>query len=125
MGKSGSVARGLWRDEQRRPGPLPQGRRGPIALVAAIIVWIVVNAALNHVHSNVVLGGIVVLISLTGFYTAVRLDRTRLAKQRYTRGPGWFIGLTISKLPLGAARLAWLLLSTGILALGVVAIVQG
>lgn len=119
------MAQGPWRDEQRWPGPWPQGRRGPIAIVVAVVVLIIVNATLNRVHSNVVLGGIVVLISLTGFYTTARLDRARLAQQRYTRGPGWFIGLTVSKLPLGAARVVWLILSTGILALGVVAIVQG
>lgn len=96
-----------------------------MAIIVAVVVLIIVNAALNRVHSNVVLGGIVVLISLTGFYTAARLDRTRLAQERYTRGPGWFIGLAISKLPLGVARVVWLILSTAILALGVVAIVQG
>jgi hypothetical protein len=119
------MAHGIWKDEQRGPGPWPQGRRRPLAIVAAVIAFVVADLALHRIHSNVVLGGIVVLISLTGFYTAARLDRTRLEQQRYTRGPGWLIGLTISRLPLGIARIVWLALSTGILALGVVAIVQG
>jgi hypothetical protein len=118
------MAQNIWKDQQRSPGPWPQGRR-PLAIVAAVVVVVVCDLAINSVHSNVVLGGFVVLISLSGFYTTARLDRKRLEQQRYTRGPGWLIGLTISRLPLGIARVVWLALSTGILALGVIAIVQG
>ncbi len=109
---------GIWRDERARPGPWPQGRRRPVAILAVVVVGILVRIALGHVHSHIVLGAVVIAISLTGFYTTLRLNSRRLEEQRYTRGPGWLIGLTISKLPLSAARLVWLLLSLAILALG-------
>lgn len=121
----GAMANGLWKDQQSRPGPWPQGRRRPLAILAAVVAGVIVDVALHHVHSNTVLGGIVVLIALGGFYSAARLNPARLEQQRYTRGPGWFIGLAISKLPLPLARMAWIALSTGILVLGVVAIVGG
>lgn len=123
VGMWAGVSGGVWKDERSRPGPWPQGRRRPLAIVAAIIAVVVVRIAFAHLHSHIVLGAIVVLISLTGFYTTVRLNRQRLEQQRYTRGPGWFIGLTISKLPLTVARVAWLLLSLAILALGIFGII--
>jgi hypothetical protein len=84
-----------------------------------VVAAIAAKLALGHLHSRALLGGLVILISLCGFYTTLRLNQTRLDRQRYTRGPGWILGLTISKLPLGAARLVWLVISLGILALGI------
>jgi hypothetical protein len=110
---------GPWKDEQRRPGPWPQGRRAPLAIAAAVVAAILVRVTLGHVHSRALLGGLVIVIALGGFYTALTLNQTRLEKQRYTRGPGWLIGVTISKLPLGVARMVWLAISLGILALGI------
>jgi hypothetical protein len=115
------MSRRLIDDEQTRPGPLPQTRR-PLALVGLLVLALIAGAAIDHVHSQVVLGSIVILISFTGFYTAARLTPARLQQQRYTRGPGWYLGVLIAKLPLFAARAVWLLISLGILALGVVSI---
>jgi hypothetical protein len=114
----------VWRDERKRPGPWPQGRRAPLAVVAAIAVGVLVSGGLGRVHSHVVLGVLVIVISLSGFYTTARLTPERLVAERYTRGPGWFLGVGIAKLPLPVARAVWLLLSLSICALGVLELVS-
>jgi hypothetical protein len=90
-----------------------------LAIFVVVVVGLAVRIALRHAHSHVLLGVLVILFACCGFYTTLRLDQNRLEKQRYTRGPGWILGVTISKLPLGAARLVWLAISIAILALGI------
>jgi hypothetical protein len=117
------MSSGPWHDERRRPGFLPDGRRRWMALAAVIVVGIAARAAVPHLGPSL-LGALVVGIGLTGVWLAARLDKRRLNDQRYTRGPGWFIGLAISKLPLPVARAAWLALGLAIIALGVAEIVS-
>ena len=116
---------GLWKDEKTRPGPWPQGKRAPLAIITVIVVVILMRVLLPQLRGTPVLGIFIVVIALGGFYTAARLDPERLQQQRYSRGPGWILGLAVSKMPLGVARSVWVLMSCAILALGVLALVGG
>jgi hypothetical protein len=106
---------GLWRDEKRSPGPWPQGRRAPLAIVAVVVALV----AFDQLHNRTVIGVFVVCIGLGAFYCAVRLDPGRHREERYTRGPGWWLGVAMSKLSLGVTRVVWVLMGIGICALGV------
>jgi uncharacterized membrane protein YfcA len=102
----------LWRDEKRAPGPWPQGKRASLAIVVALVVF-------DHLHNRTVLGVFVVCIGLCAFYCAVRLNPERHREERYTRGSGWWLGVVMSKLPLGVTRVVWVLMGIGICTLGV------
>jgi hypothetical protein len=107
----------FWQDEKRSPGPLPQGNR--VALAVRLVVAAALVLAISQIHSHVALGLFVVLIGLSGLYTVARLNRRRLDDMRYTRGPGWLIGLLVSKTSVPVARAIWTLMSLAICALGI------
>jgi hypothetical protein len=105
----------LWRDEKRSPGPWPQGKRAPLAIIATVLAVL----AVRQLHDRTVLGVLVIVIGLGGFYAAARLNPERHANERYTRGTGWWLGVLMSKLPLSITRVLWVLMGLGICALGV------
>jgi uncharacterized membrane protein YfcA len=108
----------LWRDEKRSPGPWPQGRRAPLAIIAVVVALV----AFDQLHNRTVLGVFVVCIGLGAFYCAVRLNPERHREERYTRRSGWWLGVVMSKLPLGVTRVVWFLMGIGICALGILAL---
>jgi hypothetical protein len=75
----------LWRDEKRSPGPWPQGKRAPLAIVAVVVALV----AFDQLHNRTVIGVFVVCIGLrawrpracgqqvmlTGGTTSVGVDR--------------------------------------------------
>ena len=109
---------GLWRDEKRSPGPWPQGKRAPLAIIAVIVGLV----ALSQLHNKTVLAIFVIVIGLGAFYCAVRLNPERHREERYTRGSGWWLGVIMSKLPIGVTRMIWVLMGIGICILGVLAL---
>ncbi|MGA7704501.1 MAG: hypothetical protein WB998_06350 [Solirubrobacteraceae bacterium] len=110
----------LWKDEKRSPGPWPQGNRAPLAMIAVVLAL----AALSQLHNKTVLAVFVIVIGLGAFYCAVRLNPERHREERYTRGSGWWVGLIMSKLPMGATRVIWVLMGIGICTLGVLALLS-
>ena len=74
----------LWRDEKRSPGPWPQGKRAPLAIVAVVVALV----AFGHLHNRTVLGVFVVCIGLGAFYCAVRLDPNATVRNATRGGPG-------------------------------------
>jgi hypothetical protein len=111
----------FWSDQKRSPGPLPQGNR--LALALRVVAAVIAVLLIDQIHNHVVIGAFVLLIGLSGFYTVARLNQGRLNAMRYTRGPGWMIGLLVSKTSLPVARAIWLAMSLGICALGILSIV--
>jgi hypothetical protein len=93
---------GQWKDERRSPGYLPQGRRAPLALLAVIAVGVIFRVV-GHIPVAI-LSPLVFLIGLSAFWVAARMNEQRLHEERYTRGPGWWIGWLISKTSVGFAR---------------------
>jgi hypothetical protein len=71
-----------------------------------------------------VIGSFVVLIGLGSFWAASRMNQQRLADERYTRGPGWWLGWLISKTNVSIARGIYIVMGIGICALGVLGIVD-
>ena len=61
----------------------------------------------------------VIGIGLCAFYCAARLNPERHREERYTRGSGWWLGVIMSKLPIGVTRVIWVLMGIGICTLGV------
>ena len=114
---------GLWKDERRSPGYWPQGRRKPIAIVALAIVALGARFVIG-VLTTTELGAFVVLIGLSSFWVAIKMDQKRLEDERYSRGPGWMIGWLISKTSVPFARGFYIVLGIGICALGAFAIVR-
>jgi hypothetical protein len=112
------TGRGLWRDEQRRPGFFPQGRRAPIAIISTVGVYFFARWMIRDVFDRRTLGIFVISVGLTAFWNAARMNEQRLAQERYTRGPGFVIGWMISKTSVGFARAFYILLGLGICALG-------
>jgi uncharacterized membrane protein YfcA len=106
---------GLWRDEKRRPGPWPQGKRAPLAVIAVVVALL----AFSQLHNKTVLAIFVTGIGLCAFYCAARLNPERHREERYTRGSGWWLGVIMSKLPIGVTRVIWVLMGIGICTLGV------
>ncbi len=115
---------GLWKDEKRSPGYLPQGRRAPLALLAVVVVVGVLARLLVHNVGLTVLSVFVILIGLSAFWAALRMNEQRLEDERYTRGPGWLIGLLISKTNVPVARGIYVLMGVGICALGFAGLVR-
>lgn len=115
---------GIWKDERRSPGPWPQGRRKPLAIVAAIVAALLARVLVRRVFDQTALGVLVILIGLTSFWVAARLDRGRLDRERYGRGPGWWISLLISKTSVPVARGIYVAMGLGICALGVAELVR-
>ncbi len=113
---------GIWKDEKRSPGYLPQGRRAPFALLALIVIDVLWRAFGRHHIPAVVLSPLVILIGLSSFWTASRMNEQRLQDERYTRGPGWFIGWLISKTSVGFARGFYVVLGVLICLLGLAAL---
>jgi hypothetical protein len=105
----------MWRDEKRRPGPFPQSRYAPLLILLAFVA-----VALVRPLRGAPLAILVIIIGLGSFYAAARMDRARLEDERYARGPGWWLGLLISKTSVGFARAFYVLLGVGICALGAV-----
>lgn len=110
----------MWQDEKRTPGPWPQTRWAPIVVVGAIAA----GAAVGAIHNHIALGLFVVLIGLGSFWTASRMNQQRLEGERYTRGPGWWLGWLISKTSVPVARSAYIVMGIGICLLGIVCIVD-
>jgi uncharacterized membrane protein YfcA len=106
---------GLWRDEKISPGPWPQGKRAPLALIAVVVALL----AFSQLHNRTVLAVFVIAIGLGAFYCAARLNPERHRQERYTRGSGWWLGVIMSKLPIGVTRVIWVLMGIGICTLGV------
>jgi hypothetical protein len=111
---------GPWKDERRSPGYLPQGRRAPFALLAVVAIDVVFRLMRHHIPAAV-LSPLVILIGLSGFWTASRMNEQRLREQRYSRGPGWWIGWLISKTSVRFARGFYVVLSVLICLLGIAA----
>jgi uncharacterized membrane protein YhaH (DUF805 family) len=104
----------MWQDEKRRPGPLPQTRWLPLVLVLLVVVGL----AVKQVH-GVLLAIFVILIGLGSFYAAAQMNIHRLEDERYSRGPGWWLGVLLSKTSVGFARSFYVVLGIGICALGI------
>jgi hypothetical protein len=112
--------RGIWKDEKRSPGYLPQGRRRPLAILALFAFWVLWRVFAQHHIPKTALGIFVILIGLGSFYGAAKMNQKRLGEERYTRGPGWWLGWLISKTSVGFARAFYIVLGIGICALGIV-----
>jgi hypothetical protein len=65
-----------------------------------------------------VLAIFVIGIGLCAFYCAARLNPKRHRGERYTRGSGWWLGVIMSRLPMGVTRMIWVLMGIGICTLG-------
>lgn len=115
---------GLWKDERRRPGYLPQGRRAPLAVIAVVAAGLLARLFMRHVLTRPELSVLVILIGLSAFWVAVRMNRRRLAEERYTRGPGWWIGWLISKTSVPVARAIHIAMGIGICALGILVLIR-
>jgi uncharacterized membrane protein YfcA len=110
--------RGIWKDEKRSPGYLPQGRRRPLALLAVVAFGVLWRVFLHHHIPKTALGVFVILVGLGSFYGAAKMNQKRLAEERYVRGPGWWLGWLISKTSVGFARGFYIALGIGICGLG-------
>ncbi|MGA9285251.1 MAG: hypothetical protein WBV85_07395 [Solirubrobacteraceae bacterium] len=84
---------------------------------------IAAGAAVGEIHNHVALGIFVLLIGLGALWVAARMDQGRLQDERYSRGPGWWLGLLISKTNVPVARGIYILMGLGICALGILSIV--
>lgn len=71
-----------------------------------------------HALTRVELGVFVILIGLSAFWVAARMNPARLEAERYTRGPGWWIGWLISKTSVPVARAIHIVMGVLICALG-------
>ncbi len=112
--------RGVWKDQRRSPGYLPQGRRAPFALLAIVAFTILWRVFGRHHIPVAVLSPLVILIGLSSFWAAARMNEQRLQDERYTRGPGWWLGWLISKTSVGFARMFYVVLGILICLLGIV-----
>jgi len=110
---------GVWKDQRRSPGYLPQGRRAPFALLAIVAFTIVWRVFVRHHIPVAVLSPLVILIGLSSFWAAARMNEQRLQDERYTRGPGWWLGWLISKTSVGFARGFYVVLGILICLLGI------
>jgi hypothetical protein len=115
---------GPWKDERRSPGYLPQGRRRPLAVLTLIVFLVAWRLFIRHHIPTDVLAAFVILIGLSGFWIAARMNEQRLHEERYTRGPGWWVGWLISKTSVGFARGFHIVLGTLICLLGVAVLVK-
>lgn len=79
----------------------------------------------SQLHNKTVLAVIVITIGLGAFYCATRLNPERHREERCTRGSGWWLGVIMSKLPIGVTRVIWVLMGIGIFTLGVLALLSG
>lgn len=84
---------GLWRDEKRTPGPWPQGKRAPLAIILVVVALL----AFSQFHNKTALAIFVIGIGFCAFYCAARPDPERHREERYTRGSGWWLGVIMSK----------------------------
>jgi hypothetical protein len=109
----------VWKDHRRSPGYLPQGRRAPFALLAIVAFTIVWRVFMRHDIPIAVLSPLVILIGLSSFWVAARMNEQRLQEERYTRGPGWWLGWLISKTSVGFARGFYVVLGILICLLGI------
>lgn len=110
---------GVWKDQRRSPGYLPQGRRAPFALLAIVAFAIVWRVFVRHHIPVEVLSPLVILIGLSSFWAAARMNEQRLQDERYTRGPGWWLGWLISKTSVSFARGFYVVLGILICLLGI------
>jgi xanthine/uracil permease len=113
---------GPWKDERRSPGYLPQGKRRPLALVALLAFYFLWSTFARHHIPKTVLGVFVIVIGLSSFWVAARMNQKRLAEERYVRGPGWWVGWLVSKTSVGFARGFHIALGIGICLLGIAAL---
>ena len=110
---------GVWKDQRRSPGYLPQGRRAPFALLALVAFTIAWRVFVRHHIPAAVLSPLVILIGLSSFWVAARMNEQRLRAERYTRGPGWWLGWLISRTSVGFARAFHIVLGILICLLGI------
>ncbi len=110
----------MLQDEKRSPGPWPQTRWAPIVIVVALAG----GAAVGEIHNHIALGLFVLLIGLGSFWSAARMNQQRLESERYTRGPGWWLGWLISKTSVPFARGFYIVLGIGICALGILGLLD-
>ena len=52
------------------------------------------------------------------------MNQHQLQDERYSRGPGWWLGLLISKTNVPVARAIYILMGIGICALGILSIID-
>jgi hypothetical protein len=90
-----------------------------LAVLALFAFWVLWRVFAQHHIPKTALGIFVILVGLSGFYVAAKMDHKRLADERYMRGPGWWLGWLISKTSVGFARCFHIVLGIGICALGV------
>ncbi len=111
--------KGIWKDERRSPGYLPQGRRRPLAIITLVVVYFLARVLTKDVLNRTELSIFVILIGLSAFWVAARMNEQRLEEERYMRGPGWMIGWLISKTSVPVARAIHIVMGIGICALGI------
>jgi hypothetical protein len=110
----------------RRPGPFPErivwrGWRsvGGLALAAVLAAALLIH---DHYLMGAVILGLGLWCAAEGLLTGDQRMRENL---RYTRGNGWWVGWLMSKLPGAGSRVAFIVLSLGIIGLGVAELVSG
>jgi hypothetical protein len=113
---------GVWKDERRSPGYLPQGRRAPYALAAIVAFTVLWRVFLARHIPVAVLSPLVILIGLSSFWVAARMDEQRLQQERYARGPGWWLGWLVSRTSVSFARGFYVVLGILICLLGLAAL---
>lgn len=89
-----------------------------------MVAVIVALLAFSQLHNKTVLAIFVIVIGLGAFYSAARLNPERHRQERYTRGSGWWLGVLMSKLPIGITRVIWVLMGLGICTLGVLVLLS-
>jgi hypothetical protein len=82
---------GKTKNAARARGRKRNGRRFVVAVALAVA------AAVGEIHNHVAIGIFVLLIWLSAFWVAARMNQHRLRNERYSRGPGLWLGLLISK----------------------------
>lgn len=103
-----------------RPGPLPRQPQWHGWKTVAGLGYAAVLFAAVLSHNRYALGAAVVLIGvLGGAWALTRNDEQLHDGLRDTRGPGWMLGLGMSKIPGAGARIAYTLMCLAIVALGV------
>lgn len=84
------------------------------------LLFVAVLVAAVKVNNRYFLAGTIIAMGLISLVSAITRDEATLHQRlRHTRGPGWWIGWLISKVPGVGAKVLWSLLSLGIVAFGI------